>query len=67
MIKGSIQYFFNIIYLFYYFWLHWVLVAIRRLSQVVESEGYSLGVVCGLFILVASLVGKHRLQVHGLQ
>ena len=67
MIKGSIQYFFNIIYLFYYFWLHWVLVAIRRLSQVVESEGYSLVVVCGLFILVSSLVGKHRLQVHGLQ
>ena len=35
-------------------------------SLVVVSEGYSLVVVCGLLIVVASLVG-HRLQAHRLQ
>ena len=36
-------------------------------SVVVVSEGYSLVVVCGLLIVVASLVVGHRLQVHRLQ
>ena len=34
-------YFFKI-YLFIYFWLHWVFVAVRRLSLVAASGGYSL-------------------------
>ena len=33
--------FFNIIYLFIYFCLHWVFVAARGLSLVAESGGYS--------------------------
>ena len=30
-----------LIYLFIYLWLHWVLVAVRRLSLVAVSRGYS--------------------------
>ena len=33
-----------------------------RFSVVVESGGYSLGMVCGLLIEVASLVAEHGLQ-----
>ena len=38
----------NFIYLFIYFWLHWVFTAVRRLS---------LAAACGLLIAVASLCG----------
>ena len=45
------------IYLFIYFWLRWVLIAVCRLSLVAAS-----GVaVRGLLIAVASLVAEHRL------
>ena len=37
---NSYFFFFNLI-LFIYFWLHWVFVAVRRLSLVVASGGYS--------------------------
>ena len=47
--------------LFIYFWLHWVFIATRGLSLVAASGGYSLVVVCGLFVAVASLVSEHRL------
>ena len=43
------------------YWLHWVFVAARGISIVVESGGCSLAVVCGLLISVASLVEEHRL------
>ena len=49
------------IYLFMYFWLHWVLVAVFGLSLVVASRGYSLLAVLGLLTAVASLVAEHRL------
>ena len=49
------------------FLLCWVSVAMHRLSLVVMNGGYSLGVVCGLIISVASLVAEHGLQAHGLQ
>ena len=45
---------------FNFFWLYWVFAA-HGLSLVVESGGYSLVVVCGLLIAVASLVASHRL------
>ena len=48
------------IYLFI-FWLCWVFVAVRGLSLVVASGGYSFIAVCGLLIAVASLVAEHRL------
>ena len=32
---------FSLIYLFIYFWLRWVFVAVRRLSLVAMSRGYS--------------------------
>ena len=35
-------FFFKYIYLFIYFWLHWVFIAARGLSLVVASGGYSL-------------------------
>ena len=44
-----------------YFWLPWVFVAMCGLSLVVDSGGYSLVVVHGLHIVVASLVVEHGL------
>ena len=38
-----------------------LLLAVLRLSLVVTSGGYSLVVVRGLFILVASLIAEHGL------
>ena len=35
------QLFLTFIYLFIYFWLRWVFVAVRRLSLVAVSRGYS--------------------------
>ena len=57
---------FNFIYLFIYFWLCWVLVAVRGLSLAVASGGYSLLWCAGfslrcLLIVVASLVAEHGL------
>ena len=46
--------------LFIYFWLLWIFIAELGLSLVAESWDYSLVVVHGLFIVVASLVGEHR-------
>ena len=49
------------IYLFIYFWLHWVFVAVRRLSLVVSSRGY-FSLQCGGFSLWWLLfVVEHRL------
>ena len=44
-----------------YFWLRWVFVALRGLSLVVASGGYSLVVNHGLLIAVASPVAEHGL------
>ena len=41
--------------------LHWVFVAAGGFSLVAEDKGYSLVVVCGLLIVVVSLVVKHQL------
>ena len=43
------------------FWLRWVFVAARGLSLVVVSGGYSVVVVQGLLIVMASPVAEHRL------
>ena len=51
--------FFFKIYLFIY-WLRWVFVAVRGLSLVVASGGYSVAV-RGLLIAVASLIVEHGL------
>ena len=48
-------------YLFIDFWLCWVFMAVRGLSQVVASRGYSLVAVHGLLIEVVSLVADHGL------
>ena len=53
-------------FLFIYFWQHWVFVAAIRLSLVAVSSGYSLVVVCGLFIVVVSLVAGAQALEHGL-
>ena len=45
---------------FIYFWLCWVFIAAHMLSLVVVSGGYSLVVVHGHLIAVASLVAEHR-------
>ena len=44
----------------FYFWLHWVFVAVCGLSLVAASRGYSL-VVLRLLTVVASLVLEQRL------
>ena len=44
----------------FYFWLHWVFIAVCRLSVVVASRGYS-SLQCGLLTAVASLVAEHGL------
>ena len=55
-------FFFNkFIYLFIYFWLHWVFVAAHRLSLVVASGGYSFIAVRRLLVVVASLFEEHGL------
>ena len=48
-------------HLFIYLWLCWVLTAMRGLSLVAPSRGYSQVVGHGLFIMVASFVAEHRL------
>ena len=48
--------------LFIYFWLCWVFVAVQAFSLVAVSGGYSLVAVCGLLVVVASLVAEHRLS-----
>ena len=53
--------YFFLMFLLNYFWLHWVLVAVHRLSLIVEREGYFLAVVQGLLIMVASPVAELRL------
>ena len=50
---------------FFLFWLHWLMVAMCGLSLVQVSRAYSLVVVRGHLIVVASLVAEHRLQVSG--
>ena len=53
--------FFKLIYLFIYFWLHWVLVAARGLFSSCSERGLLFFVVRGLLVAVASLVAEHRL------
>ena len=56
--------FYGIIFLKFFFlslWLCWVFIAACRLSLVVVSRGYSLVVVHGFLIVVASPVAEHRL------
>ena len=53
--------FYVFILLIYLFWLCWVCVAAHRFSLVAASGGFSLVVMCGLLIVVASLVVEHGL------
>ena len=52
---------YKFIYLFIYFWLRCVFVAVRGLSLVAASGDYSFVAVCRLLIVVASLVAEHGL------
>ena len=56
-------FFFNFENVFIYFCLHWVFVATLRLSLVTESSGSSIVAVCGLLVVVASLVVGSRVWV----
>ena len=55
------HYLLKCIYIFIYFWLCLVFIAGHGLSLVAESSGYSLVVVHGLPIAMASLVVEHEL------
>ena len=62
--KFKIDFFLKIntfIYLFIYFWLHWVFVAQRGLFSSYGERGLLFVAVLGLLIAVASLVAEHRL------
>ena len=52
-------FFFNLF--IYYFWLHWVFVAVRRLFSSCGERGLLFVAVCRLLIAVASLVAEYRL------
>ena len=41
MVVQQCEFFFKLINIFVYFWLRWVFVAVRRLSLVAASGGYS--------------------------
>lgn len=56
----------GIFYRLIYFWLPWVLVAVRGPSPFVAHEGYPLVAGCRLLITVLSLVAQHGLQAPGL-
>ena len=49
------------IYLFIYFWPHWVFVAACGLFSSCSKQGLLFVAVRGLLIAVASLVAEHRL------
>ena len=51
----------HLFYINIYFGLHWVFIAACELFLVTAIEGYSLVVVHGLLIVVASFVENHRL------
>ena len=52
---------FKYLYLFIYFWLHGIFIAVCRLSLVAASGDYSLVMEQGHLIAMASLVAVHRL------
>ena len=54
MLSGIL--FFNLVYLFIYFCLHWIFVAVRKLSLVAVNRGHSPVMACVLLIAGASLV-----------
>ena len=58
---GASFFFFKNIYLFIYFWLCLVFIAVHRLSLLAASRGLLFVAVCGLLIAVASLVAEHGL------
>ena len=64
MLSGIL--FFNLVYLFIYFCLHWIFVAVRKLSLVAVNRGHSLAAVHEL-TAVTSLVSEHGLWAHRLQ
>ena len=49
------------IYVFIYFWLHWIFVAAHGLFSSCGERGLLFVAVCGLLIAVASLVAEHGL------
>ena len=53
----------NFIYLFINFWLHWVVLAVRRLTLFAASGVYSLAMARRPFIVLVSLVVEHRLPL----
>ena len=58
----SIFFFLRNFYFLIFFWLCWVFIAVLRLSVVVVSRDYSLVVVHGLLVVVASLVSVGGFQ-----
>ena len=49
-------------FIFIYFWLYWIFIAVHGLSLVVAPGGYPLVVVHRLLIAVASLIVEHGLS-----
>ena len=60
-------FFLNRFYLFIYFWLRWVFVAVHGLFSSCVQRGLLFVAVRRLLLVMASLVAAHGLQVCGLQ
>ena len=44
---------------FFFFWLYWVFLGVQAFLQL-QRAGGTLVVMCGLLIMVASLITEHR-------
>ena len=55
------------LFIYFYFWVRWVLVAVRGLLCSCGEWGLLFVAVRKLLIAVASLVAEHGLQARGLQ
>ena len=54
-------------FIYLFFWLPHVFIAVHGFSPVVASEGSSLVVACGSLTAVACLVAEHGLSICGVQ
>ena len=59
-VAGLLRFFF-FFFFFVFIWRHWVLIAMHGLSLVAASGGYSLALLHGFLIAVASPVAEHGL------
>ena len=60
LVEGFISVFKKILFIHFYFWLHWVFVGVTQAFFSYGEPGLLFLAVRGLLIVVASLVAEHR-------